>query len=126
MMGTHQLSKEQKTVRMNWFRTILARFDGGRLNAVWKIINRDETWVYSFDPETKQQSAQWAPVYGVPPYRIRRERSVITQMLAVFMTKNGHVATVPPVQQRTITRDWWATQCLPKVPELSPGAVQGL
>ena len=24
-----------------------------------KIINGDETWIYDYDPETKQQSGQW-------------------------------------------------------------------
>ena len=113
----HQLSEYQKATRVNWCRTTLARFEGGRSNAVWEILSGDETWVYTFDPETKQQSAQWTPVGEAPPQKFRRERSVAKQMVAVFVAKTGHVATVPLVQQRTVTGDWYATQCLPQVLE---------
>jgi histone-lysine N-methyltransferase SETMAR len=63
----HMLTQEQKNTRVQWCRKMLTRFDGGRSNAVWEIISGDESWVYSFDPETKQQSAQWTPVGGAPP-----------------------------------------------------------
>lgn len=111
----HQLTADQKKARVTWCRSMLARFDGGRSNSTWEIISGDESWVYSFDPETKQQSAQWTPVGGAPPQKFRRERSVAKQMVAVFVAKTGHVATVPLVQQRTVTGDWYANQCLPQV-----------
>ena len=41
---------------------VLEKFDGGRSNPVWDIISGDETWLYCFDPETKQQSQQLIPV----------------------------------------------------------------
>ena len=28
-------------------------------NVIKKIITGDESWVYGYDPETKQQSSQW-------------------------------------------------------------------
>uniref|UniRef100_A0A1I8HNK7 Transposase n=1 Tax=Macrostomum lignano TaxID=282301 RepID=A0A1I8HNK7_9PLAT len=75
----------------------------------------EKSWIYSFDPETKQQSAQWTPVGGTPPpNKLRRERSVAKQMVAVFVAKTGHLATVPLVQQRTVTGNWYANVCLPQ------------
>ena len=38
-------------------------------------------------------------------------------MVAVFVAKTGHVATILLEQQRTVTRDWYATHCLPQVLE---------
>jgi len=54
----HMLTEEQQQKRVHWCHFMLDKFDGGRSNAVWDIISGDETWVYCFDPETKQQSQQ--------------------------------------------------------------------
>ena len=111
----HQLTEEQKVARVTWCRTMLARFDGGRSRGAWEILSGDETWIYCYDPETKQQSAQWTEVGGVPPQKFRRERSVAKQMVAVFVARTGHIVTIPLVQQRTVTGDWYVTNCLPQV-----------
>ncbi|VDP73367.1 unnamed protein product [Echinostoma caproni] len=42
----HQHDEKKKVVRVNWCRTVVARFDGGRSDAVWEINSGDETWVY--------------------------------------------------------------------------------
>ncbi|VDP73694.1 unnamed protein product [Echinostoma caproni] len=81
-----------------------APIDGGRFNAVWKIITGDETWLYNFDPETKQQSAQLKPIGGALSQNFRREHSVAKKMVVMFMVKTGHVATVPHVWQSTVSR----------------------
>ncbi|CAH8606525.1 unnamed protein product [Dicrocoelium dendriticum] len=91
---------------MNWCRTMLVRFGGGRSNADWEILGGDETWVYSVDPESDQQSAQWTVVGVAQPQKFRCERSVAKQMVAVYATKIGHVASVPLVRQYTATGDW--------------------
>ena len=50
----HMLTQEQKGVRVQWCHDMLARFHGGLSNAVWEIISGDESWVYSFEPASKQ------------------------------------------------------------------------
>ena len=84
---------------------MLSRFDCGRSNSVWEIVTGNESWIYSFDPDTKQQSAQWTPDGGTQPSKLRRGRSGSKEMVAVFVAKTGHLATVPLVQQRTVTGD---------------------
>lgn len=116
----HMLTQEQKDARVKWCREMLARFDGGRSRTVWEIVSGDESWICSFDPETKQQSAQWTPVGGAPPQKFRRDRSVAKQMVATFVSKTGHVVTIPLVTQRTVTADWYVNHCLPKVLEAVP------
>lgn len=111
----HQLTESQKTARVEWCQNMLARFDGGRSRGVWELVSGDETWIYCYDPETKQQSAQWTKVGGPPPQKFRRERSVAKQMVAVFVAKTGHVTTIPLEEQRTVTGKWYAANCLPKV-----------
>ncbi|CAH1997356.1 unnamed protein product [Acanthoscelides obtectus] len=36
-------------------------------------------------------------------------------MVATFVSKAGHMATIPLNEQRTVTTDWYTTICLPKV-----------
>ena len=80
----HMLTREQKRNRVQWCRSMLERFDGGKSNAVWEIVSGDETWVYCFDPETKQQSQQWIPVGQRPPQKFVRSRTVAKQMIAAL------------------------------------------
>ena len=86
-----------------------------RIQRCLEVVSGHETWVYSFDPETKQQSAQWTPAGAAPPVKFRRERSAAKQMVAVFVARRGHVITVPLDTQRTVTANWYVKHCLPKV-----------
>lgn len=54
----HRLTDDQKATRVTWCRSMLERFDGGRSRGTWEILSGDESWIYSYDPETKQQSVQ--------------------------------------------------------------------
>eukprot|EP00112_Aurelia_sp_Birch-Aquarium-sp1_P013402 Seg2844.1 transcript_id=Seg2844.1/GoldUCD/mRNA.D3Y31 product="Mariner Mos1 transposase" protein_id=Seg2844.1/GoldUCD/D3Y31 len=80
----HMLTGEQERNRVQWCHSMLERFDGVKSNGVWEIVSGDETWVYCFDPETKQQSQQWIPVGQRPPQKFVRSRTVAKQMIAVL------------------------------------------
>ena len=111
----HMLTEEQKQKRVHWCHFMLEKFDGGRSNAVWDIVSGDETWVYCFHPETKQQSQQWIPIGQRPPQKFLRSRTVAKQMIAMFVRRAGHVATITLVTQSTVTSAWYTTECLPRV-----------
>jgi histone-lysine N-methyltransferase SETMAR len=111
----HHLTEEQKQRRVEWCRAMLLRFNGGSSNSVSEIVSGDETWVYNYDPECKQQSSQWTPTGGRPPTKLMRSRSLAKQMVAVFVARSGIVATVPLVTQRTVTARWYVSECLPRV-----------
>ena len=69
-----------------------------------KIITGDETWIYCYDPETKQQSAQWKSPGSPRPKKARQVKSKIKSMLIVFFDCRGivHREFVPqgqPVNQ---------------------------
>ena len=55
----HNLSEEHKWGRVDWCTHMLRKFDGRRSPPVWNIVIGDETWVYQYDPETKQQLVVW-------------------------------------------------------------------
>lgn len=110
----HELSDEQKKGRVKWCQTMLEKFDGGQSKSTWKVLSGDETWVYQFDPETKQQSSVWVFPGDAPPIKFKRTRSTGKQMVASFIARSGHVATVPLEDRRTVTSDWYVHHCLPK------------
>ena len=54
---------------------MLRKFDGGRYPLVWNIVTGNETWLYQYDPETKQQSVVWVFPDENPPVKFKRNRS---------------------------------------------------
>lgn len=53
------------------------------------LITGDETWVYYYDPETKQQSMQWKHVESPPPKKAKVTKSVKKLLLTVFWDCKG-------------------------------------
>lgn len=111
----HLLKPDQKQARIDWCKFMLKKFDQGASVQVQYIVTGDETWIYSYDPETKQQSTVWVFEDEPPPTKVTRSRSTNKQMVAVFFRKSGVVAAVPLVERRTVNADWYCEVCLPKV-----------
>jgi len=56
-----------------------------------RVITGDESWVYGYDPETKQQSLQWKSPGSPRPKKARKSRSTTKSMLIVFFNIRGIV-----------------------------------
>jgi hypothetical protein len=69
-------------------------------NFISNIITGDETWVYGYDPETKQQSSQWMLPNSPRPKKAHKVRSNVKCMLTVFFDIQGivHKQFAPPGQ----------------------------
>ena len=111
----HNLSEEQKRGRVDWCSHMLRKFDRGGSPRVWNIVTRDKTWVYQYDPKTKQQSAVWVFPDENPPVKLKRNRSASKQIIACFFAKFGHVASIQLEDKKSVTADRYVTHCLPKV-----------
>ena len=94
----HNLCEEQKRSRVDWCTHMLRKFDRGRSPRVWVIVTGDETWVYQYDPETKQQLEVWVFPDENPPVKFKRNRSASKQMIACVFAK---LAKLPPYRLRT-------------------------
>ncbi|KAI6649020.1 Transposase [Oopsacas minuta] len=105
------------TTRMDWCKFMIRKFDHGRSKLFKTLITGDETWIYQYDPETKQQSSVWLFPDDNPPQKLRRARSGNKQMVASFISKKGHVATIPLLEQKTVTASWYVNICMPQVIE---------
>ncbi|GFU53866.1 hypothetical protein NPIL_351531 [Nephila pilipes] len=94
---------------------MLEKYIQGTSKAVYNIYTGDESWIYAYEPETKQQSTVWVFQDEAKPTKVVRGRSTSKQMIACFFGINGHVATVALEQRRTVNSEWYTTICLPEV-----------
>jgi histone-lysine N-methyltransferase SETMAR len=77
------LSDDQKAHRVSVCRELKqqARDDP---NFTSNIILGYETWVYGYDPKTKQQSSQWESPNSLRPKKVRQVRSNVKSTLIFF------------------------------------------
>lgn len=111
----HNLTQDQKDTRVEWCKKTLKKFNGGDSKSVYNIYTGDESWIYAYDPETKQQSTVWVFQNEPNPTKVARAKSTVKQMVACFFGINGHVATIPLENRKTVNSEWYTTICLPEV-----------
>lgn len=111
----HNLTIAQKKARVDWSKEMLKKYSRGSSKQVYSIVTGDESWIYAYEPESKQQSTVWVFQDDENPTKVIRARSTSKQMVACFFGILGHVATVPLVERRTVNSDWYTTVCLPEV-----------
>ena len=49
-----------------------------------KKMPRDESWIYSYDPETKRQSSQWKHAGSLRPKKARQSKSTHKHLMIPF------------------------------------------
>jgi len=65
-----------------------------------RVITGDESWVYGYDPETKQQYSQWKSPTSPRPKKARQVKSNVKSMIIIFFNVKGivHKESVPTGQ----------------------------
>nr|XP_012136794.1 PREDICTED: uncharacterized protein LOC105662008 [Megachile rotundata] len=77
------LSREQKDHRLQICQDLQQQcLDNPEL--LTRIIIGDESWIYGYDPETKQQSSQWKSSQFPRPKKARQVKSSTKSMIIVF------------------------------------------
>ena len=91
---------------------MLQKYDRSASKHVYDIVTGDESWIYAYKPESKQQSTVWV-FQDVPnPTKVASARSTSKQIIVWFFGKTGHVAIVPQEEQRrTVNSEWYTTIC---------------
>jgi len=62
----------------------LRKHVGNNSQILSKVVTRDETWCYGYDPETKQASSQWKTPNSPKPKKARQVQSNVKIMLISF------------------------------------------
>jgi len=69
-------------------------------------VTGDESWVYGYDPETKQQSSQWKGPTSLRPKKGRQVRSKTKIMLLAFLDSEGIVHHEYAPDGQTINKEF--------------------
>ena len=67
----------------------------------------DESWVYGYDPETKQQSSQWKRPDEPWPKKARQSRSHVKSILIIFFDCEGVVHYELAPRGQTINKEYY-------------------
>ena len=80
-----------------------------RADPTWldNVITVDETWIYLYDPETKQQSTQWVKKGGPPPKKARVSKSAAKTMIITFFDKKGMVYNHVVPRGQTVNAEYY-------------------
>ena len=112
----HNLSIAQKKTRVDWSKEILQKYDRSVSKHVYDVVAGDKSWIYAYEPESKQQSTVWIFQNEANPTKVACARSTSKQMIACFcFGKIAHVAIVPLEQCRTVNSKCYTTIYLPVV-----------
>ena len=76
-------------------------------NVLKKVITGDESWVYGYDPATKQQSSQWKRPDEPRPKKARQSRSHVKSMLIIFFDCEGVVHYEFAPRGHTINKEYY-------------------
>ncbi len=70
----------------------LSLFEEGGRAFLEQIVSGDETWLYCFDPQTKQRSSQWLPKGSKRPEKALRGKTASKKvMLTLFFDMEGPI-----------------------------------
>ena len=58
---------------------------------------------------------QGLPKAIASPQKFVRTRSCKKQIVATFFTRSGHLTSIPVTDTKTVTANWYSTECLPLV-----------
>lgn len=85
------LTEEHKAQRLMAARECLRRFRLEGDAFLSRIITTDETWVFHYEPESKQQSLEWKHVTSPVKKKFKSQRTTRKVMLTVFWDKKGPI-----------------------------------
>lgn len=102
------LTPLQKQVRVECCTQLLDMCSADEDDFFERLVTMDETWVYHFDPETKEMSKQWKHTSSPPPKKAKVTPSAAKVMLSVFWDCRGVIMTDYLPQGQTITGNYYS------------------
>ena len=111
----HILTDEQKQKRVDAARILLDRYGHGNQQLLNNIVTGDETWIYYYEPPSREMNKVWLQKGGKKPTVAKRSRSVKKVLYTIFFDTSGIVLQTPTPQGTSVTGKYYSTQILPKV-----------
>jgi len=94
------LNVDQKRQRCQYSEQVLEFFLRDPNDFLSRLVTMDETWLYHYDPETKQQSMEWRHSVSPLPKKFRVQKSTGKVLASIFWDQDGilHVDYLPKGQ----------------------------
>lgn len=99
---------DQLILRSDLSLAILNKIEVNEEHFLSRIITGDETWIYQYDPESKQQSKQWLPRGSSGPIKFKSQKSAQKVMATIFWDSDGVILIDYLKGQRTVTGAYYA------------------
>jgi len=87
--GSRNLKADQKRQRCQSSEQHLEFFRRVPDNFLSQLVTMDETWLYHYDPETKQQSMEWRHSGSPLLKKFRVQKSAVKVLASVFCDQDG-------------------------------------
>jgi len=84
------LNADQKRQRCQSSEQLLEFFRRDRNDFLSRLVTMDETWLYHYDPETKQQSMEWWHSGSPRPKKFRVQKSAGKDLASIFLGSRRH------------------------------------
>jgi hypothetical protein len=102
------LTADQKHTCMKISEQCLECFNKNQTDLVRRFITMDETWIYHYTPESKQQSKQWTEAGCSAPKKTRSVPSAGKLMALVFWDAEGILFIDYFEKGKTITGEYYS------------------
>jgi len=83
------LNADEKRQRCQSSEQILVFFRRDPNDFLSQLVTMDETWLYHYDPETKQQSVEWQHSGSHRPKKFRGQKSARKVLASIFWDQDG-------------------------------------
>ena len=91
----HQLTNDQKQMRIQFCQKSLERCEQGRSQYILDIIAGDRTWFYHHNPKATGQSKMWGPKDNIRLTKVRRNKNSGKRMVPIFLMKSSLIKSIP-------------------------------
>ena len=89
----HCLTRAQMTDRVETAQTHLNRHENEGDQFINRIVAIDETWLRSYEPESKSQSSEWHTPSSPRPAKFRRTQGALKQLAIITYDIRGVLVT---------------------------------
>ena len=75
-----------------------------------RLVTMDETWLYHYDPETKQQSMEWRHSGSLRPKKFRVQKSAERILASIFWDQDGILPIDCLPKGQTINAEYYSSR----------------
>ncbi|CAF2652207.1 unnamed protein product [Rotaria sp. Silwood2] len=102
------LTSDQRHERVQACEELWAPYSIEDNDFLFRIITGDESWMYFYQPESKQSSKQWTRADSPPPTKLKQEMSANKVLYSFFWYHKGIILKKPTPAGVTITKTYYA------------------